>query len=103
MEGRQSLTGRGHADVFSDVLEEFLRHHETQATRSSAPAGIILVALEVKAVIERNLLTSANITASDYPNMVALHLGFAIRGAAVIDESRWIPLHTPVNVLVIVE
>src|SRR5437762_411780 len=87
----------------AETLKKFLCHDVAYATGRIAAARIFSVILQIKTVVERNLLARFDVAARDNPDAVRLQLRIAIWLATVIDKPRWVPRHVSVQMLVLSE
>lgn len=85
------------------MVKELLGHDEAHAIPGTTPAWIILVILEVETVIKGDLLPCPDVPSGDDPNTAVLQKRLTIRRAAMVDQSRGVPVHVTIQVLLIIQ
>jgi len=85
------------------MLEEFLRHHVAHTRCSAAMAGMFTIILQIITVIEGKLLPCPDFANRHQPNSSLDKLRLAIRHATVIQKSRRVPTHVPIQVVRVID
>ncbi len=83
------------------MLEEFLGHDVADAPRRAAVARVILVILQIVAVVKGDLLASLDVATRDHPDAVVVLLRVAIGRATMVDQTRRVPCHIAIEVLLL--
>jgi hypothetical protein len=85
------------------MLEELLGHDVADAVRRAAAARIVTVVHQIVTVVEGDLFACPDIARCEDPDAAVLQKGIAIGRATVVEQTRRVPCHIPVQVLLVIQ